>query len=80
MIDLENFPDLILAKLADGEKVYALIEELCLELRAAREVAEAAAFVRSFGHREEICSLRHCACGYKELSEALTELDEARRG
>lgn len=41
-VDLDSFPDLILAKLADGEKVYALIEDLCFELKAAREIVQQA--------------------------------------
>jgi hypothetical protein len=62
------------------------IKELCLELKALREVEKAARIFIMFGHPlpSGVCISDHyinklCNCGFTGLEKEIAKLDEARR-
>jgi len=78
IIDLECVTDLILEKIAYGEKYIYLVEELVTELKAAREVVE---YFRDWNNdHTDSCNRDPCDCGYDEAIRTLKTYDEARRG
>ncbi len=70
-IDLDNFPDEILARISDGEKVYCLLEQMVAELKALRDVEIVAGRLAKYIEDED---------DYRELQEVLNIAEEARRG